>query len=56
LVLLAIPVSVVEPPKLVAVAVAAAGHWITGIITIVCAYAVVCFLLNAYLRSSSRSC
>jgi hypothetical protein len=40
LVLLAIPVSLVEPLKLIAVAIAGAGHWITGTITIVCAYAV----------------
>jgi hypothetical protein len=39
LVLLAIPISLVEPLKLVAVAIAGSGHWITGIITIVCAYA-----------------
>jgi hypothetical protein len=40
LVLLAVPVSLVEPLKLVAVAIAGAGHWISGTITIVCAYAV----------------
>jgi hypothetical protein len=39
LVLLAIPTSLVEPLKLVAVAVAGEGHWITGSAMIVCAYA-----------------
>jgi hypothetical protein len=39
LVLLAIPISLVEPLKLAAVAIAGSGHWITGTITIVCAYA-----------------
>ncbi len=40
LALLAIPVSLVEPLKLVAVAIAGAGHWIAGTATVVCAYAV----------------
>jgi hypothetical protein len=39
LVLLAIPVSLIEPLKLAAVAIAGEGHWITGTIVIVCAYA-----------------
>lgn len=39
LVLLAIPFGLVEPLKLAAVAIVGAGHWITGTITIVCAYA-----------------
>ena len=39
LVLLAIPTSLVEPLKLAAVAIAGAGHWITGTVIIVCAYA-----------------
>src|ERR1700759_2882625 len=39
LVLLAIPASFIEPLKLVAVAIAGDGHWITGTIVIVCAYA-----------------
>ena len=39
LLLLAVPISLVEPLKLVAVAIAGAGHWITGTITIGCAYA-----------------
>jgi hypothetical protein len=39
LVLLLIPTSLVEPLKLVAVAVAGEGHWITGTVMIVVAYA-----------------
>jgi hypothetical protein len=39
LVLLAIPTALVEPLKLVAVAVAGDGHWITGTVMIVAAYA-----------------
>lgn len=46
LVLLAIPVSLVEPLKLVAVAIAGSGHWITGTITIVCAYAASLFFVE----------
>jgi len=46
LVLLAIPVSLVEPLKLVAVAVAGAGHWTAGAVTIVCAYAVSLLLVE----------
>jgi hypothetical protein len=39
LALLAIPTSLVEPLKLVAVAVAGDGHWITRTIMIIAAYA-----------------
>ncbi|MBV9460853.1 MAG: hypothetical protein JO141_25570 [Bradyrhizobium sp.] len=39
LLLLAVPISVVEPLKLIAVAVAGDGHWITGTVMIVAAYA-----------------
>ena len=39
LVLLVVPTSLVEPLKLVAVAVAGDGHWITGTIMIIVAYA-----------------
>jgi hypothetical protein len=38
LLLLAIPTSVVEPLKLIAVAVAGEGHWITGTAMIIAAY------------------
>lgn len=46
LALLAIPVSLVEPLKLVAVAVVGAGHWIAGTVTIVCAYAISLLLIE----------
>jgi hypothetical protein len=39
LVLLLIPTSLVEPLKLIAMAVAGEGHWITGTVMIVIAYA-----------------
>jgi hypothetical protein len=39
LVLLAIPTSLVEPLKLVAVAVVGDGYWITGTVMIIAAYA-----------------
>lgn len=39
LVLLTVPASIVEPLKLAAVAIVGKGHWITGAIVIVCAYA-----------------
>jgi hypothetical protein len=39
LAVLAIPTSLVEPLKLVAVAVAGEGHWITGTVMIIAAYA-----------------
>jgi len=50
LVLLAIPVSIVEPLKLVAVAIAGEGHWITGTITIICAYAASLLLVERLFR------
>ncbi len=39
LVLLLIPVSIVEPLKLIAVAIAGQGHWITGTAALIIAYA-----------------
>jgi hypothetical protein len=39
LLLLAVPLCVVEPMKLVAVAVAGHGHWVTGTAMILAAYA-----------------
>ena len=38
LLLLSIPTSLVEPLKLIAVAVAGEGHWITGTVMIIVAY------------------
>jgi hypothetical protein len=46
LVLLAIPTSLVEPLKLIAVAVAGDGHWITGTVMIVAAYGASILLLE----------
>jgi hypothetical protein len=39
LALLALPICIVEPMKLVAVAIAGEGHWISGTAVIVAAYA-----------------
>jgi hypothetical protein len=39
LILVLVPLSVVEPLKLIAVAVAGEGHWIAGTVTVVIAYA-----------------
>jgi hypothetical protein len=44
LLLLAVPLAVVEPLKLTAVFLAGDGHFITGTVVIVCAYAVSLFL------------
>jgi hypothetical protein len=46
LALLAIPLSIVEPLKLAAVAVAGHGHWLTGTGMIVVAYLVSIFLVE----------
>jgi hypothetical protein len=50
LLLLAVPTSLVEPLKLVGVAIAGAGHWITGIVAIVCAYAASLLLVERLFR------
>lgn len=50
LVLLLVPASIVEPLKLVAVAIAGEGHWITGTAVIVCAYACSLFLVERLFR------
>ena len=39
LAIVAIPVCIVEPAKLVAVAIAGEGHWFTGTVVIIAAYA-----------------
>jgi hypothetical protein len=46
LALLAVPVCLVEPLKLIAVAVVGEGHWITGTAMIVAAYAVSIFVVE----------
>jgi hypothetical protein len=40
LVLVLVPLAIVEPAKLVAVLIAGEGHWLTGTITLIAAYAV----------------
>jgi hypothetical protein len=50
LVLLLIPTSLVEPLKLIAVAVAGEGHWITGTVMIVVAYAASLLLVERLFR------
>jgi hypothetical protein len=44
--LLAVPLAVVEPFKLATVFIAGSGHWITGAIGMLCAYAVSLFLTH----------
>lgn len=41
-----IPLAIVEPLKLVAAVVAGSGHWVTGTVTIACAYAVSLFFVE----------
>jgi hypothetical protein len=50
LLLLTIPASIVEPLKLAAVAIAGSGRWITGTITILCAYAASLFCIERLFR------
>jgi hypothetical protein len=50
LALLFVPASVVEPMKLIAVAVAGDGHWITGTVMIVGAYALSLLLVERLFR------
>jgi len=42
----AVPLAIVEPLKLVAVVIAGSGHWITGTVTIGCAYALSLLLVE----------
>ncbi len=50
LVLLAVPTTLVEPLKLIALAVAGDGHWITGTVMIVAAYAASLLLVERLFR------
>jgi hypothetical protein len=50
LVLLLVPISIVEPLKLVAVVVAGDGHWITGTAMIVIAYVASLLLVERLFR------
>ena len=44
--ILAVPLAVVEPFKLVIVFLAGEGHWLTGAIGMICAYAISLFLTD----------
>jgi hypothetical protein len=46
LALLAVPVCLVEPSKLIALAVAGEGHWVTGTLMIIAAYAASLFIVE----------
>jgi hypothetical protein len=50
LALLAVPACIVEPLKLAAVAVAGEGHWFTGTIVIIAAYAASLLLIERLFR------
>jgi hypothetical protein len=41
-----VPLAIVEPLKLIAAVVAGSGHWVTGTVTIACAYAVSLFFVE----------
>ena len=44
--LVAVPLAIVEPLKLAVLFIAGDGHWITGTITMICAYAVSLFVAH----------
>ena len=46
LAVVAVPLAIVEPLKLVAAVVAGSGHWVTGTVTIGCAYLVSLFFVE----------
>ena len=50
LLLLLVPTSLIEPLKLVAVAVAGEGHWITGTVMIIVAYAASLLIVERLFR------
>ena len=50
LLVLAVPVSLIEPLKLAAVAIAGEGHWIVGTIVIACAYAASLLVVDRLFR------
>lgn len=50
LILLLVPASIVEPLKLLAVAIAGDGHWITGTVMIVIAYCASLLLVERIFR------
>ena len=46
LLLVAVPIALVEPLKLAAIVIVGTGHWITGSIAILCAYALSLFVVE----------
>jgi hypothetical protein len=50
LLLVAVPLAVVEPLKVAIVFFAGSGHWITGTIAMICAYAVSLFVTHRLFR------
>lgn len=50
LLLLAVPTSIVEPLKLIAIAIAGKGHWISGTFVIIAAYAASLLLVERLFR------
>ena len=50
IVLLAVPTGLIEPLKLVALAIAGEGHWITGTAMIIAAYAGSLFVVERLFR------
>ena len=48
--LLLVPAGLVEPLKLAAVVIAGEGHWITGTVAIVCAYAASLLIVERLFR------
>src|ERR1700722_15217242 len=50
LLLVAVPLAVVEPLKVAIVFFAGSGHWITGTIAMICAYAVSLFITHRLFR------
>ena len=46
LLVLALPIAIIEPLKLVSVFVFGGGHWITGTAVLVCAYALSLFVVE----------
>jgi hypothetical protein len=50
LLIVAVPLAVVEPLKLVLLFVLGSGHWVTGAIAMVCAYAVSLFVAHWVFR------
>ena len=55
LLILAVPLKIVEPLKLVALIVVGGGHFIAGVLVMICAYAGSLFIPSVYSLSSSRS-